>query len=172
MHTKWIYVDTKQQQLFLKEGEHVLAAYPVSTAKKGLGEVQGSYQTPRGWHCIEKKIGEGVPVNTVFVGRVPTGEVYSLDLAAQHPTRDWILTRILWLSGLEEGKNKGGEVDTLSRYIYIHGFPDRTPIDEPLSHGCVRIRNADLLVLFDSVTEKTPVYIGDEPPLNHKEYVK
>ena len=171
MHTKWIYVDTKHQQLFLYEGDAVIATYSVSTSKNGLGEIQGSERTPRGWHCIEKKIGDGVEINTVFVGRVPTGDVYTLDLAAQHPTRDWILTRILWLSGLEEGKNKGGNVDTFSRYIYIHGFPDHIPIDRPLSHGCVRMRNVDVLVLFGTVPDKTRVFIGDELPSNVKEYL-
>lgn len=164
MSTKWIYVNTQAQQLFLYDSKDVIAQYPVSTAKNGLGEVQGSEKTPRGWHCVEKKIGADAPLNTVFKGRVPTGEIYSAELAALYPTRDWILTRILWLSGLEEGKNKGDIVDTFARYIYIHGAPDTGSFDVPSSHGCVRMRNVDLVTLFDAVDEKTRVYIGDEPP--------
>lgn len=176
MHTKWIYVDTKHQQLFLYEGGRVLSTYPVSTAKNGLGEIQGSEKTPRGWHRIEQKIGEGMDINTIFIGRVAMPEPYSLDLDVQHPDRDWIMARILWLKGVEDGKNSGERdgvsVDTYTRYIYIHGFPDRTPIDKPLSRGCVRMRNHDLLVLFEQVNVKTPVYIGDEPPTNTQEYVQ
>ncbi|MFI4956688.1 MAG: L,D-transpeptidase family protein [Gammaproteobacteria bacterium] len=169
---KWIYVNTREQQLFLFEKNALLAQYPVSTAKNGLGEIEGSEKTPRGWHCIEKKIGAGQPMNAVFKGRVPTGEIYSEALAAEHPTRDWILTRILWLAGLEEGKNKSGHVDSYSRYIYIHGSPDGGSFETPSSHGCVRMRNADLLELFEAVDEKTPVFIGDEPAPNAMEYIE
>lgn len=164
MSHQWIYVNTKLQQLFLYDGNVLLAQYPVSTAKKGLGEVQGSEQTPRGWHCIEKKIGKDAPINTVFKARVATGEIYSDALAAMYPTRDWILTRIMWLSGLEEGKNKGNEVDTFARYIYIHGAPDSARFDMPSSHGCIRMYNDDLIALFNAVEENTRVYIGNEPP--------
>ena len=169
---KWIYVNTRELQLYLFDKNAILAQYPVSTAKNGLGEIEGSEMTPRGWHCIEKKIGADEPINTVFKGRVPTGEIYSDALALMHPTRDWILTRILWLSGLEEGKNKGGNVDSFSRYIYIHGSPDSGSFETPLSHGCVRMRNADMLALFEAVDEKTPVFIGDEPAPNVMEYIE
>lgn len=166
MSTRWIYVNTKEQQLCLLDKSDLIAKYPISTAKNGLGEVKGSEKTPRGWHCVEKKIGGNAPLNTVFKGRVPTGEIYCDELAAMYPTRDWILTRILWLSGLEAGKNKGNDVDTFARYIYIHGAPDTASFDKPSSHGCVRMRNVDLVTLFDAVDEKTPVYIGDEMPVN------
>lgn len=168
---EWIHIDTRQQQLFLYSDERLLFKYPVSTAKNGFGEIKGSEKTPLGWHSIEKKIGDGMPINTVFVGRMPTGEVHTPALAAQYPERDFILTRILWLAGLEEGKNKGGECDTFDRYIYIHGFPDHIPIDVPLSHGCIRMRNTDLITLFDRVPEKTRVYIGHEPPTNKMEFL-
>jgi L,D-transpeptidase YbiS len=104
-----------------------LAVYPVSTARNGPGERRGSGCTPRGWHRIRIKIGAGLPLDTVFVGRRPTGEIYGPELAARHPERDWILTRILWLTGLEPGRNRGGECDTLRRFIYIHGCPDTAP---------------------------------------------
>ncbi|GIX26518.1 MAG: L,D-transpeptidase [Burkholderiales bacterium] len=119
----------------------------------------GSFKTPRGRHRIRAKIGAGQPVNTVFVGRRPTGEIFTPELAAQHPDRDWILTRILWLSGCEPGFNRLGEVDSMRRYIYIHGAPDTVPMGVPASHGCIRMRNVDVMDLFDRVPVGTPVEI-------------
>lgn len=116
--------------------------------------------TPRGMHRIRIKIGAGCPANAVFVGRRATGEIYSQGLAAQQPRRDWILTRILWLSGCESGRNRGGCVDTLRRFIYIHGCPDSEPMGEPASHGCIRMRNRDITELFDFVETGTPVVIA------------
>ena len=136
-----------------------MRSYPVSTAKKGAGERQGSNCTPRGRHVVRARIGGGMPVDTVFVGRRPTGETWSPSLAAEHPGRDWILTRILWLSGCEVGFNRLGDVDTMRRYIYIHGSPDTVPMGVPGSIGCVRMRNADLVELFDLVPPGTPVEI-------------
>lgn len=151
MRERLIRILVPDQRLELLEGDAVAASCPVSTARNGLGEQRGSGCTPRGWHCIRIKIGADLPVNTVFVGRRPTGEIYNWALAARHPERDWILTRILWLTGLEAGFNRGGDCDTLRRFIYIHGCPDETPIGVPLSHGCIRMRNQDLLELFDRV---------------------
>lgn len=119
----------------------------------------GSFKTPRGRHRIRAKIGTGQPVNTVFVGRRPTGEIFTPELAARHPDRDWILTRILWLSGCEPGFNRLGEVDSMRRYIYIHGAPDTVPMGVPASHGCIRMRNVDVMDLFDRVPVGTPVEI-------------
>lgn len=135
--------------------------YPISSGAKGAGEWRDSEKTPRGWHVIRAKIGEKAAINTVFVGRRPTGERYSPLLAAQYPDRDWILTRILWLSGLEIGKNRLNEVDTMQRYIYIHGTPDETPLGKPGSHGCIRMRNADIVVLFNRVPVGTRVFITE-----------
>jgi lipoprotein-anchoring transpeptidase ErfK/SrfK len=135
----------------------VLLEAPVSTGAAGLGEQMGSYQTPRGRHRIRAKIGAGAPLGAVFVGRRWTGEIYSEQLAAAHPGRDWILTRILWLCGCEVGRNRLGTVDTQRRYIYIHGTPDSTELGVPGSKGCVRMRNADLLRLFDLTPAGTPV---------------
>ncbi len=142
------------------EGE-VLARYPVSTASRGPGEEKGSYCTPRGRHLVRAKIGAGMPENTVFVGRRPSGERYSDELAAAHPGRDWMLTRILWLSGCEPGVNRLGSVDTMRRYIYIHGSPDTAAIGVPGSHGCIRMRNADIVELFDRVPVYTAVEISE-----------
>lgn len=146
-----ILIDIASQSLALYEGERRLSDYAVSTAARGPGEQAGSGCTPRGLHRIRIRIGAGCPVGTVFVGRRPTGERYDAALARRFPERDWILTRILWLTGLEAGRNRGGEVDTLRRYVYIHGCPDTEPMGEPRSHGCIRMRNADLVALFDQV---------------------
>jgi predicted GNAT family N-acyltransferase len=139
----------------------VLRRYAVSTAINGPGELNGSHKTPRGRHLIRAKIGTGAASGTVFVARRPTGETWSPELAAEHPGRDWILTRILWLSGCEPGRNRLGEVDTMRRYIYIHGSPDSAPMGRPGSIGCVRMNNNDIAELFDLVPNLTPVLIGD-----------
>ncbi len=137
----------------------LLRRYAVSTAAKGAGEEINSFCTPRGRHVIRAKIGAGQPANAVFVQRRPTGEIWTPELAAQYPGRDWILARILWLSGCEKGYNRGGSCDTMRRYIYIHGTPDSVAMGIPGSHGCVRMRNADLLELFELVITGTPVEI-------------
>ena len=137
----------------------LLAEDPVSTARNGPGEIMGSGCTPRGWHQVRARIGAGAPLNTVFVRRRPTGEVYSEALAREFPGRDWILTRILWLSGLEPGRNRLGDVDSFRRFIYIHGTPDGVPMGVPGSRGCVRMRNRDLLEVFDAASPGTRVLI-------------
>ncbi len=138
-----------------------LRRYAVSTARNGPGEASGSNCTPRGRHIVRAKIGTGQPANTVFVGRRPTGEIYTPELRERFPGRDWILTRILWLSGCEPGFNRLGEVDTMRRYIYIHGSPDDVAMGAPGSIGCIRMRNADMLELFELVAPGTPVEIRD-----------
>ncbi|MCF7967285.1 MAG: L,D-transpeptidase [Methylobacter tundripaludum] len=149
------------QQLTVYTDGNRARRYPVSTAKKGAGELMGSECTPTGWHKIRAKIGAGQPLNSVFVGRRPTGEIYSADLGEQHPQRDWMLTRILWLGGLEPGKNRYGKVDTAWRYIYIHGCPDHLINGRPESHGCIRMKNADVLDLFNRVEAGVKVYIHE-----------
>jgi L,D-transpeptidase YbiS len=134
--------------------------YAVSTSKHGAGEVEGSLKTPRGRHIVRAKIGAGAPLNAVFRGRRPTGEIYSAELGRANPDRDWILTRILWLSGTEIGRNRLGAVDTMRRYVYIHGTPDSEPLGVPGSIGCVRMGNADIVELFDLVPVGTVVDIG------------
>ena len=139
-----------------------IVRYLVSTSGRGAGERNGSYRTPRGRHVIRAKIGAGAPLNTVFVERRATGEIYSPELAARFPERDWILTRILWLSGCEPGFNRLGEVDTMRRMIYIHGSPDSAVMGKPGSIGCVRMHNADLMDLFERVPAGTPVDIVEQ----------
>jgi lipoprotein-anchoring transpeptidase ErfK/SrfK len=157
-----ITIDIARQELVLAgEDGSEIRRYAVSTSKNGVGERNGSYCTPRGRHVIRAKIGAGQPLNTVFVERRPTGELYSRELAGSCPGRDWILTRILWLSGCEPGYNRLGQVDTMRRAIYIHGSPDSAEMGKPGSHGCVRMRNRDIVELFDLVPVGTPVVISE-----------
>lgn len=156
-----IHVNTEKQTLQLFEGNQSILAYPVSTALKGLGEEKDTDKTPRGWHIIRAKIGTGSPKYTVFIGRRPTGEIYSPALGLAYPERDWILSRIMWLSGCELGFNRLGNVDTMQRYIYIHGCPDEVTLDRPLSHGCIRMHNDALIDLYDRVAVGTKIFIGE-----------
>jgi L,D-transpeptidase YbiS len=156
-----IEVDLPTQTLTLYgDAGDVLRRYRVSTAKNGPGERNGSFCTPRGRHLIRAKIGADEPENTVFVRRRPTGERWSPALQAQYPDRDWMLTRILWLSGCERGRNRLGEVDTMRRYIYIHGAPETAEMGEPGSIGCIRMRNADIVELFELGPPYTEVVIS------------
>jgi lipoprotein-anchoring transpeptidase ErfK/SrfK len=159
MHIE-ISIPQQTLTLFDDNGGQV-ARYAVSTAANGVGCVKNSGCTPLGAHIVRAKIGDGAAENTVFVGRRPTGEIFTPALKLQFPERDWILTRILWLSGTEPGKNRLGNVDTMQRYIYIHGTPDETELGVPGSHGCVRMRNADLVDLFDRVPVGATVNISE-----------
>jgi L,D-transpeptidase YbiS len=154
-----IEIDTQAQQLTVLEDGRAIKRYTVSTSKNGLGEKNGSFCTPRGRHIVRAKIGADQPPGAVFVRRRPTGEVWTPELHARYPGRDWILTRILWLSGCERGRNRMGEVDTMRRYIYIHGTPDTAELGRPGSIGCVRMRNRDVAELFDLVPPYTEVVI-------------
>ena len=145
-----INISTQMLELF-DDAAEILREYQVSTAAKGAGEMTNSFCTPRGKHIVRAKIGAGLPENTVLVGRRPTGEIFMPDMGTKSPNRDWILTRILWLSGCEPGFNRLGKVDTMRRYIYIHGTPDSVQLGVPDSHGCIRMRNTDMVELFDLV---------------------
>lgn len=156
-----IYIATQTLDLQTDDGE-LLRRYPISSAEKGCGEHKGSYQTPRGLHKIRAKIGADLPIHTVFRARRPTGEILSPELETEFPNRDWILSRILWLSGCEPGFNRLGDVDTMQRYIYIHGTPDSVTFGRPQSHGCIRMKNSDVIDLFDRVAAGTPVMIHED----------
>lgn len=158
-----IVVDIGRQRLSVFDAEGaLLRRYVVSTARNGAGEANGSGCTPRGRHYIRAKIGAGAPGGSVFRGRRPTGEIWSPQYAARFPDRDWILSRILWLCGCEPGRNRLGDVDSMRRYIYIHGTPDDQPVGAPRSHGCIRMRNRDVIELFDLVPAGTMVEIEEE----------
>jgi L,D-transpeptidase YbiS len=155
-----ISIPEQSLKLLADDGKE-LRGYSVSTSRNGAGELEGSFCTPRGGHIVRAKIGAGQPLNTVFRGRRPTGEIWTPELGERFPGRDWILTRILWLSGCEPGKNRLGKVDTMRRYIYIHGSPDAVPMGKPGSIGCIRMRNQDIVELFELVPPRTEVGIID-----------
>jgi lipoprotein-anchoring transpeptidase ErfK/SrfK len=155
----YLDISVADQRLDLIEHDQIQLSFSISTAKNGLGQQRGSECTPAGWHRIRAKIGAGLPFNSVLVGRRFTGEIYSPQLASKYPQRDWILSRILWLSGLEPGKNRYGSVDSGWRYIYIHGCPDHLIDGQARSHGCIRMKNADIIQLFDRVATGCKVFI-------------
>jgi lipoprotein-anchoring transpeptidase ErfK/SrfK len=158
---KSLRISIPAQTLELCESGKAIRRYLVSTSKNGVGEKNGSFCTPRGRHIVRAKVGVGAPLNAVFVKRRPTGEIYDADLGRRFPDRDWMLTRLLWLSGCEPGFNRLGDVDTMRRYIYIHGSPDSAVMGRPGSIGCIRMRNSDLVELFDLVEPGTPVEITE-----------
>lgn len=156
-----IHVSIQQQLLTLTDEQGKCQEYRISTAANGVGEQNGSECTPRGLHQVSEKFGENAPINSVFVGRRETGEIYSPALRTQFPQRDWILTRILWLEGCEPGRNQGGECDTKARYIYLHGSPDDVEMGTPGSHGCIRMRNIEIIELYAKVPVGTTVLIEE-----------
>ncbi len=160
-----IHISIATQTLVLFDNDTALKRYIVSTAKNGCGEIMGSECTPRGRHIVAQKIGADCALNTVFIGRVPTGEMYTPDLRERYSERDWILTRILWLRGTESGKNTGQKnnqsIDSHERYIYIHGSPEDVEMGKPGSRGCIRMHNQDVIELFNDVQEGTIVEITE-----------
>lgn len=158
----WLDIDLRRQCLRVWRGrEASVEEYAISSGAAGVGQHEGSGQTPLGWHYVRASIGAEQLPGTVFRGRRPTGEIYSRALAERHPERDWILTRILWLCGLERGINRGRDVDSQRRYIYLHGTPPTEPMGEPASHGCIRVPEAALLMLFDLAPPGTPIWLHD-----------
>lgn len=156
-----LFVSISQQRMTAYSGERLVSQHTISTALAGPGEQKNSGCTPRGKHYIRAKVGQGLPINAVLKGRRWTGEVCNAQLYSENPQRDWILTRILWLSGCELGHNRGGNVDTFQRYIYIHGTPELERLGQPVSHGCIRMDNRELIELFNQVTAGTLVHISE-----------
>lgn len=161
----YLHISIAKQQMYLISARECVAKFSVSTAKNGAGQAMGSECTPIGWHKIRAKIGAGQPLNSVFIGRRPTGETYHQELAKKQPERDWILSRILWLAGEEPYKNRYGKVDSTWRYIYIHGCPDELMLGKPESHGCIRMKNTDVVELFNQVDIGLKVLIEDDSNL-------
>ncbi|WP_280539613.1 L,D-transpeptidase [Chromohalobacter sp. 11-W] len=160
-HGVWLEIDLGAQSLTIREGDVCRETFSISSGENGIGQHEGSGQTPVGWHYVRAAIGNGLPAGSVFRGRRPSGEVFSPELARVHPERDWILTRILWLCGLERGVNRGGDVDSQRRYIYLHGTPADQPMGTPASHGCIRLRDETLLAVFEAAPAGTPVWLHD-----------
>jgi hypothetical protein len=152
----WVSVD--EQMLRLVRGSEVLFEAPCATAEKGTGQQMHSNKTPLGWHTISKRIGEDAPWGQVFRSKTPTNEIWKPGQASKD---DLVLTRILVLDGLEEGHNKGGNVDSFARYIYVHGTNGEDRIGTPSSHGCIRLRNDDVIALFDLTPEGTRLLITE-----------
>ena len=161
MTERSLRVSLAEQRLDLVENGNIVKRYTVSTSRYGAGEQAGSFKTPRGRHVVRARIGAGQPLGAVYVGRRPTGEIYSEELGRAQPDHDWILSRILWLCGTDIGRNRLGHVDSMRRYIYIHGTPDSEPLGEPRSIGCIRMSNADVVELFDLVAVGSPVEISE-----------
>ena len=159
MTQPWVQIDTAKQRLYLVNQNHIESSYPISTSKYGLGGEQDSYKTPLGAHAVAQKIGSQCQLNEILRARQPTGECAEIIATPIASEQDLVLTRILWLQGLEPGKNSGTGVDSHERYIYIHGTQEEGLIGKPASHGCVRMMNADIVELFDRISENTFIYI-------------
>lgn len=157
-HTYELVVNISEQKTYLMQQGKILKSYLVSTAENGIGQQEGSEMTPLGCHEICEKIGDGCAPNTIFQYRQPTGELYNAHIGFTQK-RDWIITRILRLKGLEPGFNQGSTVDTYQRCIYFHGAPDESPMGVPASRGCIRMHNWDIIDLFERVTVGTKVLI-------------
>ena len=152
-------VDVSEQEIRLYEQGDFTVSYPVSTAEKGVGNKNNSYQTPLGLHYIRNKIGAGAARLSIFDSRSNTGKIATLETRPRHTGEDLVTSRILWLSGLEPGINQGQGVDSYRRYIYIHGTQEEGLIGQPASHGCIRMRNADVMDLFKRMPERSLVWI-------------
>ena len=154
-----LWIDISAQSLRVYRAEQMIVSYPVSTALKGTGCQQDSFQTPTGLHQIIEKIGDNQPTGMIFKGRQPTGEIAAIELSDSDTGSDLITSRILWLDGMEPGVNRGNGVDTHDRYIYIHGTNEEGRVGQAVSHGCIRMKNDDVIDLFDRVATGTMVII-------------
>ena len=157
-----IIISIKSQNLFLLIDDRIKFTYKISSAKAGIGQLKGSNKTPLGHHTIRAKIGENNPIYSVYEGRRPTGDIWTKNLNEQLSKDDWILTRIIWLSGKEIGFNRLGDFDSMQRFIYIHGTNEEELLGSPASHGCIRMSNNDILTLYQYVEVGTDVFINAE----------
>ena len=154
-----IVIDISQQRLYLYQGKVLEASFPVSSSKYGEGSKENSFKTPLGEHIIKEMIGEGAKINTIFSSRINTTRPAKVINEAEDSKNDYVTSRIMWLDGLEDGQNKGGNVDSYKRYIYIHGTHEEGLIGLKASHGCIRMFNEDVIELFNMVKIGTKVLI-------------
>ncbi len=156
---KYMYVSIKHQKLYLIENDSTVKKYPISTALKGVGNKLHSLKTPPGLHTIKRKLGDNVPYAGILEAREYNGKIAKVLTDKQKAGGDYVTTRILWLEGEEPGINKGRNIDSYNRYIYIHGTPEEGLIGQPASHGCIRMKNSDVMELYDLIEEGTPILI-------------
>lgn len=156
---KYMYVSVKHQHLYLIQNDSTIRKYPISTSKNGIGSKQDSYKTPPGLHTVKRKIGTDVPYGGIMISRVYEGKIAKILTEKENAKKDYVTSRIMWLQGEEPGVNRGRNMDSYNRYIYIHGTPEEGYIGEPASHGCIRMKNKDVIELFDFVKEGTPILI-------------
>ncbi len=156
---KYMYISVKHQRLYLIENDSTIRKYTISTAAKGIGNKSNSYKTPPGLHSIKKKIGDNVPEGGLFISRVYCGKKVKIITEKEKAKGDYVTSRIMWLQGEEPGINKGRNIDSYNRYIYIHGTAEEGFLGQPASHGCIRMKNSDVVELYDMVDEGTPILI-------------
>lgn len=156
---KYMYVSVKHQRLYLIVNDSTIRKYPISTAAKGIGSKMNSFKTPPGLHTISRKIGDNVPIGGLFQSRMYTGRQVKILTEKQKADGDYVTTRIMWLQGEEPGLNKGRSVDSYNRYIYIHGTAEEGYLGQPASHGCIRMKNTDVIELYNMIEEGTPILI-------------
>ncbi len=156
---KYMYVSVKHQRLYLIKNDSTIRKYSISTAKKGIGSKANSFKTPPGLHTVKRKIGKDVPYGGIMVSRVYKGNKAKILTSKTKADGDYVTSRIMWLQGEEPGINKGRNMDSYNRYIYIHGTAEEGYIGQPASHGCIRMLNKDVIELFDLIDEGTPILI-------------
>ena len=154
-----IEVDISEQRLYLIKNNLIKASYPISTSKYGEGSIENSFKTPLGKHSIKEMIGAEAEINTIFTSRINTKRYATIINQFEDTDNDYVTSRIIWLDGEEEGFNKGGNVDSFRRYIYIHGTHEEGLIGTKASHGCIRMFNYDVIELFNLVNIGTKVLI-------------
>ena len=157
--TSELIVDISEQRLYFMQNDKILESFPISTSKYGEGSVVNSFKTPLGLHEIKEKIGENAEINSIFISRINTMRKAEIYKSIYDSSNDYVTSRILWLSGLEVGLNKGSGIDSYDRYIYIHGTHEEGLIGQKASDGCIRMFNKDVVYLFNIVPKGTKVYI-------------
>ena len=162
IYKELLYVSVKSQKMYHIINNKVVKTFIISTAEKGIGNIKHSDQTPLGLHIVKEKHGDNTPLNGRMIGRIFYGQISTIYNDTSRSKTDDLTTRIMWLSGEEEGINKGGNVDSYQRYIYIHGTSEEGRLGTPASHGCIRMNNKDILELYNKIAVGTKVLILDK----------